>query len=71
MPSDRDKELQSEVSAYVDNLVQHLPASDKRLQEIQVAQDNGSVCCQLKSYCLTGWPLLSHIVSSLKPFDVS
>ena len=66
MPSNR--EFQSEASAYVDILVQHLPASDKRLQEIQVAQENDSVCCQLKSYCLTGWPRLSDIVGSLKPF---
>ena len=68
MPSDRDKDFQSEVSTYVDILVQHLPASDKRLQEIQVAQESNSICCQQKSYHPTGWPFLFDIAGSLKPF---
>lgn len=49
-------------------LVHTLPATDKRLQEIQVAQDNDSVCCQLKSYCRNGWPHLLEVVGPLKPF---
>ena len=52
----------------MDILVQHLPASDKRLQEIQVAQESNSICCQLKSYRPTGWPFLLDIAGSLKPF---
>ena len=66
--SDTDTEFESEVSAYIDILVQTLLATDKRLQEIQVAQGNDSVCCQLKSYCRNGWPQLSEVAGPLKPF---
>ena len=33
-----------------------------------MAQESGSVCCQLKFYCQSGHPYLSDIAGSLKLF---
>ena len=66
--SDADNEFQKEVSAYVDLLVQNLPATDKRLQEIQNAQDDDITCSQLKYYCQNEWPHRSKIQGLLKKF---
>jgi len=59
--SDADNDFQNEVSAYVDLLVQNLPATDKRLQEIQKAQDEDTICSQIKYFCQNGWPHKSKI----------
>ena len=67
-PTDKDNDFQNEVTAHVDMLVQNLPATDKRLQEILTAQDTDPACSQLKSYCQKGWPHRSALAGSLKPF---
>ena len=65
---DEDNDFQNEVTAYVDMLVQNLPVTNKRLQEILTAQYTDKTCSQLKSYCRNGWPHRSKVVGSLKPF---
>ena len=51
-----DSELQKDVSAYVDLLMQSLPATDHQLQVIKDAQNSDATCSQIKSYCQHGWP---------------
>ena len=63
-----DDNFQNKVNAYVDMLVQNLPVTERRLQEILTVQDTDPTCSQLKSYCQNGWPHRSKIAGSLKPF---
>ena len=45
------EDLQKEVEAYVNLIVEHLPASEKKLEEIAREQDNDPICKQVKEYC--------------------
>ena len=49
-------ELQKDVSAYVDLLMQILPATDHQLQVVKDAQNSDAFCSQIKSYCQHGGP---------------
>ena len=37
-------------------MLQGLPATEKRLQQIQQAQKEDAICCKLIKYCQEGWP---------------
>lgn len=45
-----------------------LPASDKRLEDINVQQSEDPVCHKLKQYCEEGKPDLHRLPSALKPY---
>ena len=49
-------EFNGEVDAYVQTIFNSLLATDKRLQQIQAAQEEDPTCILLKKYCLEGWP---------------
>ena len=51
-----DDEWNSEVDAYVLAIFNSLPATDKRIQQIQASQEKDPTCILLKKYCLEGWP---------------
>ena len=53
-PSESDKILQSEVTAYVDFVIRCLPASEQRLAEIRESQEADGVCQQIIEYCQSG-----------------
>ena len=67
--TDTDYELQKDVSAYVDLLVQTLPASDHQLQLVRQAQDCDETCTQIKSYCLNGWPDRARLQGVIKKYQ--
>ena len=46
-----DEGLSKEVNAFVDLIVKNLPATEKRLQDIQSQQDRDLTCSQVKYYC--------------------
>ena len=54
--SDSDQTLQEEVDAYVSSIVQGLPATEQRLEEIRRHQQQDEVCQLLTRYCQSGWP---------------
>lgn len=45
-----------EVNLYVDTVMASLPATDKRLKEIETHQDKDTLLHTLKGYCQKGWP---------------
>lgn len=47
---------EEEVNLYADSVIASLPATEKRLGEIQTHQDNDDILRQLKQYCVEGWP---------------
>jgi len=46
-----DVHFNSEVDAFVDSIVQNLPATKKQLQQIEKSQKEDAVCSQLIKYC--------------------
>ena len=57
-----------EMVSYISSVIQALPVSDVKLQQIIQAQENDSVCRKLKEYILEGWPEKYQISDSLKPY---
>ena len=58
-----------EIKLYPENILLHLPASDKRLQEIDTAQKEHLICKKLLAYCKEGWPdSIQKFPSSLSPY---
>ena len=55
-PTSEDTQFNSVVDAYVNLMLQGLPATEKQLQQIQQAQKQDPVCCKLIKYCQEGWP---------------
>ena len=45
-----------EMTLYVANVIEALPISNVRLQQIIQAQESDPVCCKLKEFVLEGWP---------------
>ena len=48
--------------------VQSLPATESRLESVRSHQESDSVCKQVVSYCLNGWPRSPRSKTSVKPF---
>lgn len=51
-----DSSLENECCAYVDHVLQHLPATVSKLAHIREVQSTDSICKQLKTYTEKGWP---------------
>ena len=67
----RDGEVESTISddemkAHVDSVINSIPVSDTKLQEIIELQDEDIVCKELKKYCLEGWPIKDRLNSMTK-----
>lgn len=60
-PDKRDRELEHESTAFISAIMQNLPATDRRLEEIRAHQAEDDVCRSLKKYCLDGWPEKHHL----------
>ena len=61
-------QLQQEVKAYVDLIIDHLPATQTKPEEIRREQEQDPVCQQIKSYCQTGWPVKSKLQGPCRPY---
>ena len=53
---DSDNLLQLETAAYVNSVIQNLPASTHQLERIKQHQQEDEVCQQVANYCQSGWP---------------
>ena len=63
-----DDQLRQDVQAYVSLVMDNLPATDKRLQEIQQAQQDDEVCKRIALYCKEGWPERGAVEGAIKPY---
>ena len=63
-----DRLLHDEADAYVQVMIQTLPATEKRLAEIKRRQEEDEVCKQIVKYCQKGWPSIRSIPEALKKF---
>ena len=55
-PATEDDLFVAEVEAFASRVVNILPATDKRLQEIINNQKVDEECSEIREYCLHGWP---------------
>ena len=62
-----DNLLQDETDAYIQLMIQTLPATENRLEEIKRRQED-EVCKQIVKYCQKGWPSIKSIPQALKKF---
>ena len=53
-----DNLLQDETDAYIQVMIQTLPATENRLDEIKRRQEEDEVCKQIVKYCQKGGPVL-------------
>ena len=67
-PDKDDKCFIEEVEAMGQSVINYLPATDKRLNEIEIAQDNDAVCSKVKEFCVEGWPVMMPSLPLIRPF---
>ncbi len=64
---------EEEINLYVDSIVANLPATEKRLREIQRHQDDDPTLQHLKKFCVEGWPdkfSINKVFQPYLPFSV-
>nr|XP_055074185.1 uncharacterized protein K02A2.6-like [Misgurnus anguillicaudatus] len=59
---------EEDINLYADSVMSSLPATEKRLREIQKHQDDDSTLLQLKKYCVSGWPSKFSIEKVFQPY---
>ena len=62
-PSTVDEQFVSDTNVYVDSILQGLPATQERIEQIKQAQQQDAICSQLMKYCQDGWSD-KHLVPS-------
>ena len=67
-PNKEDQLFQQETRAFIDIIIQSLPATEQRLAEIKQCQEDDLVCKQIAEYCQTGWPDKKSVVDAVKPY---
>ena len=63
-----EMESEKEVNAFVNAIIEHLPASEEKLQEILQKQEKDPTCHKIKEYCQNGWPEKSKLKGQLKRY---
>ena len=67
-PDEHDELFQEETKAYVDSVVQGLPATEQRLEEIKINQERDPICQEITRYCQEGWPEKGRIQGPVKRY---
>ena len=65
---DKNGLLQQETVAYVNSLVQSLPATEKQLDRIKRHQEEDKECRQTAEYCQSGWPSRQSLPGVMKHY---
>ena len=65
--SEADKKLNKDLGLYVSSVIEGLLASERRLEQIRLQQDDDEVCRKLKESCTEGWHDRTRLHSSLIP----
>ena len=67
-PAYNDTLFNKEVEAYVNLVLESLPATEKQLKRIKEAQAEDVVCSQVLKYCNEGWPNKDTLSGPVKPY---
>ncbi|CAG7718948.1 unnamed protein product, partial [Allacma fusca] len=68
LPETGTGEFDVEVDAQVSLIVQNIPVSDFKLNEIFEAQMSDHICSEVRKYCSTGCPSKEKLEGALKPY---
>ena len=66
--TDSDQTLQQDVDTFVNHVMQSLPATEHRLEEIRQHQQQDEVCQLVVQYHLSGWPNKKKLPEILRPY---
>ena len=66
-PSTNDLQFEAHTQAFVNTVLQAIPATEQRLAQIKEAQSQDRVCIQVKQYCQTQWPNRTSLSKELFP----
>ena len=67
-PDKASLELEQDTKMFVDQVIQSLPATEQRIQEIRSHQEEDRECQQVIQFCNEGWPSNSAIKGPVKLF---
>ncbi|KAL5488977.1 hypothetical protein EMCRGX_G018012 [Ephydatia muelleri] len=67
-PSDEEKAQHNDIEAFVHWIIQGIPATDKKLNQIRQCQKTDSVCRQIAAYSYRGWPEKKDVPEAVKPY---
>ena len=60
--------LEQDINLYVQSVVENLPASDVRLEQIRLHQQEDITCRTLMAYCQEGWPDRSQLNGTINQY---
>ena len=66
--TDTDELLHQETNAFIKAVMQTLPATDKRMEQIKECQLNDETCQLVSSYCSSSWPDRKSAPALVKPY---
>ncbi|XP_011406246.1 PREDICTED: uncharacterized protein K02A2.6-like [Amphimedon queenslandica] len=67
-PNEQDLLLEEDTRAFIEYIMESLPASEIRLKEIEKEQKKDPVCAKIAQYCTKGWPDKASLSVSLKQY---
>jgi len=67
-PSNNDHELAIQSQAFVNLVLQCLPASEQRIEQIKESQQKDRGFVQIMSYCQSQWPDKASLSSNIQPY---
>ena len=66
-PQEKDREFETDVASFVNSVIEGLPATKDRLDEIRMKQREDEVCIKVANYCKNGWP--QQVSPKIKPYE--
>ena len=64
----KDSSFEEDCALYANNVMQGLPASEHRLEEIKAQLQEDEICSQIMTYCKNGWPSNSTLKGPIKVY---
>ena len=68
LPDTDDYKLELETQAFVNNVIETLPASEQQLQRIKDSQQRDWVCKQVIQFCQMEWPNKALLPQDIQPY---
>ena len=68
IPSASDLHFEAATQAFVNMVLQTIPATEQRLAQIRELQSTDRVCAQVKQYCQTQWPNRTVLSKEIIPY---
>ena len=56
------------MNIYITSVLQGIPISDQKLQQVKDAQDEDEVCRKINTFCQEGWPDKYQLNDAIKPY---